>query len=449
MLKDSITTISLLVAMLVSPLCQAMTLGEAVQEAIQNDPLVRESDALFAAEQQLGAQVASTLRPTVSAQGTLARNRNQNESQFFGSFEETYNDNTVGISARQLVYRYDWFALRKHATALDAQADASLLQRQQAFALRITERYFAVLMAQAGLDLAQADADAINESLEDTRKRFEVGLVAGTDLKEAQARKDLAQARLILARDQVASARETLDESTGRGFEPLPQLDENAGLPAVMPDDPDAWVVKARAQNPILLQADQEVVIAEATAKTALADILPRVDAVASYRELDTSESLIGSERDEARIGLELNVPIYAGGLGQARKREAAARLELAEAKKRRLLAETERLTRQRFRELKTAYAQDRALKVAAQSAEAAEIATRNGYEAGTRTITDVLNARSAVIAARREQVINRYNLLLNWLRLKETTAELGNDDFSQIDGLLSQPASNESGEQS
>lgn len=430
------TRIFLLFALLPGAV-QAMGISEALQLASQHDPVVAESNAQFDADQQLGSQVVGTLRPSVSASAGLGRNRNENESQFFGSFQETYDDYSAGISARQPVYRFDWSARKDQAEALDEQARTSLTSRQQSFALRIAERYFSVLVAEEELGLAQAEARAIRESLSDTQKRFDVGLVAGTDLKEARARSDLAEARIIAAEQQLATARDALQESTGRGDAKLPVLPAAAGLPALMPDNADAWVQQVRENNPDVQLAAQAVTVAEADAKRARADILPRVDAVASYGHVDTSDSLIGSERDEARLGLELEVPIYAGGINRARQRESEARARRARASHARIRAEVERLTRQRFMTLKSAYAQERALAVAVTSAEAAEVATRNGYDAGTRTITDVLNARSAVIAARRDYTSIRYNLLLDWMRLKALNAELGMDDFEQMDALL------------
>lgn len=415
----------------------AMPISEALQLASQHDPVVPESLAQFDVDQQLGDQVKGTLFPSVSANAAVARNRNENQSQFFGSFEETYNDWQAGITARQPVYRFDWSARLDQAETLDAQARTSLTQREQAFALRIAERYFAVLINEEALTLARAESHAIKTSLADTQKRFDVGLVAGTDLKEARARSDLAEARVLLAEQQLNIARDALQESTRNGQAALPVLPVEATLPPLLPDKVEAWIKKVVENNPEIQFAEQSVTVAEADVRRARADILPRVDAVVRFNHNDTSDSMIGSEQDAARIGLELEVPIYAGGISRSREREARARLELAQASQRRIRADIERQTRQRFLELKTAYTQERALAVAVSSATLAETATKNGYEAGTRTITDVLNARSAVIAAQRDHATTRYNLLLGWLRLRALNAELGMDDFEQIDSLL------------
>lgn len=416
---------------------QAMTLSEALQRSVEHDPAVPLSMATYEAEKQLGTQVTSALRPSIGLDGIIARNRNQNESQFFGSFEETYNNYGAGITARQSLLRFDWKARKNQATALDNQADAGLLNRKMILFVRVAERYFAVLNARQQLALVQAEARAVAESLEDTQKRYDVGLIPGTDLKEALARNDLASARMILVRQQLATARDALDESTGHGHAELPELPEDVPLPALQPASVEVWVQRVRQNNPEVLLAKQAVVVAESQAQTARSDIMPSIDAVASYRHDDSSDSRIGSERDDARIGLELYVPIYQGGIGHARIRELNARLQAAQANHQRIQAEVERETRQKFRELLAAYAQVKALAQVVASATAAEQATKNGYEAGTRTITDVLNASSAVISAKSNYAQTRHNLLLDRLRLKQLAAELKLEDFVEVDSLM------------
>ncbi len=419
---------------------QAMTLSDALERAVKHDPLVPYSLALLAADQELGRQVSGQRLPSVSIDGNYTDNDTESESQFFGNFKEGYKSNGVGISARQALYRYDWSALGDHAEALDAQAEIGQLERKNAYIVRVAERYFAVLNAQDALRLADSEAKAIAESLADTRKRHEVGLVPGTDLKEAQARNDLAKARLILARQQVTSAQDALDESTGNGRVALPVLPPDVQLPMLKPADIEAWVNKALAGNIEVQKAKQGLAIAQAQLKEARSGLLPRVDAVASYREEDSSDSRVGSDRSDKRVSLELTVPIYQGGIQRARTREAVARLDAAEFHLRRMQGEAERLARQRFRELEAAYAQTAALKLAVSSAQAAEQATRYGYKAGTRTITDVLNARSALISAQRDYSRTRYDLLLGRLQLKQLTAELEKADVSEIDSLLVMP---------
>ncbi|MGH8454049.1 MAG: TolC family outer membrane protein, partial [Nevskiales bacterium] len=338
-------------------------------------------------------------------------------------------------------FRLDWFARGDRARALDAQADISLRDRTQQLFRRVADRYFGVLVAQDALALAEAEAHAVRESLEDTRKRYEVELVPGTDLKEAQARDDLAQARLLSARRNLDSARDALDEITGADRSALPRLPEQVAFPPLVPAQSDAWVAAAREQSPRIAQARQAVVVAETNRRSRQSEAMPSVDLVAQVSHDDSTDYSLGQQRDDARIGFELNVPVYAGGINSSRLRQAEASQRTAEAELKRLTLETERETRQLFRQVQTGYDESSAFARSLASAQAAERATRAGYDAGTRTITDVLDAKSRVVQARRDLNSTRYNLLLSLLQLKQTVGNLSEKDFAEIDRLLSAAA--------
>lgn len=418
----------------------AMTLSEALQRAAEQDPAIAVSLAQFEADREQGAQERGSLLPTLSAGGNYYYAKTKSTFASLPESEDEYPSWAAQIEARQPLFRLDWFARRDRAEALDQQADISYRDRQLQTLIRVADRYFGVLLAQDQLAQAEAEAKAVRESLEDTRKRYEVELVPGTDLKEAQARDDLAQARLLSARTGLETAQEALQEVTGNGYVELPALPEDVSFPALAPADADKWVEAAREQSPRIALAKQAAMIASADRKSARSAAMPALDLVASASRDDSSKYSLGQERDDARVGVELNVPIYAGGVNAARVRAAEAGARVAEADLKRVTLETERETRQRYRQVATAYYESDAYKKSLDSALAAEAATRAGYDAGTRTITDVLDAKSRVVQARRDLNNTRYNLLLSLLQLKQLTGELSEQDFAQIDQLLRHP---------
>jgi TolC family type I secretion outer membrane protein len=442
--KSGIDSLRLAVALL--GLCaalpaHAMTLSEALQRASQHDPTVPGSLALFDSERESGKQERGTRLPNVSVNAGYDQARTEASFPFGTAPEERYHNWSTALVARQPLFRLDWFARGDRAAALDMQADLGLRDRTQQLLQRVANRYFAVLVAQDNLALAEAEAKAVRESLEDTRKRYEVELVPGTDLKEAQARDDLAHAQLLSARRNLDSARDALNEITGAGGAVLPTLPEQVGFPPLMPAKADDWVAAAREQSPRIALARQAVVVAEADRKSRQSESMPTVDLVAQVAHDDSTDYSLGQERDDSRIGLELNVPLYAGGINSSRVRQAEARLRIAEAELKRVTLETERETRQFFRRVQTAYDENGAYERSLVSAQAAQKATSAGYDAGTRTITDVLDAKSRVVQARRDLNNTRYNLLLSLLLLKQTVGTLSEKDFAEIDRLLTAAA--------
>lgn len=414
----------------------AMTLSQALQEAVQRDPVVDISNAVFAAESQLGEQERSTLRPSVSVEGQGFQNRS--DSKFaFGQEKDTYPSWSAYLTARQPLLRMDWFARGDRADLRDALAEEAQTDRRAQFIVRVCLRYLDTLLAEDRVRLAESEARAITESLSNTQKRYDVELVPGTDLKEAQARDDLSQARLLSERAALEDARDALQEITGYPRTPLPDLREDIQFPPLAPDTAAGWVNIAKQHNSALRLAELNVQLAKTNVESRKAEAMPSVDLIAEAGRNDSSEYSLGQRQDDARIGVEMKIPIYAGGYNTSRVREAEARLMEAEADLARVSLETERTMRTQFRAVDTAKAEAVAYDRALQSALLAQRATAAGYDAGTRTITDVLDAQTRVADANRNRNAARLNLLIKLLELNATSGTLTAEMLLAVDAVL------------
>lgn len=425
------------------PSVHAMSLSEALKLAQASDPVAVSALATRDADREAGVQERATRLPRIDASGTYSNTDSEVVSTPFpgGGFQERYNSWSAGVELRQPLFRYDWLARGRRADARDQQAELGYVQRTQALISRVAERYLGVLRSGNELSLAEAEAGAVRKSLDDTRKRYEVQLVPGTDLKEAQARDDLAQANLLSAQQAVEAAQDALDETTGNGRAPLAVLSPATELPALDNPDAEVWVARARETSPAYLQAQASYEVARADVESRRSEALPVVDVVASHSRQDQSESRIGSEANSTVLGVEVKVPLFASGANRSKIREAQARLRAAESERSRVEREMLRETRRLVRDVQTARAQAGAYQRAVESAQAAEQATRYGYEAGKRTITDVLNAQSNTVQARRNLDQSRYDVLLKTLQLKQQVGLLSPDDLVALDQLLT-PAS-------
>lgn len=430
--------VALLVALAWSPLAGAetMTLTQALERALAHDPDYANAIASYEADIELAPQERAALKPNVSLSGSGSYASTETEG-VFGAGKDEYPSWSANLTARQALFRLDWFAIGERAEARTRLAEVGLEQRRQELLARLAERYFNVLVAEDALTQAQAEADAVRRSLDDTQKRYDVELVPGTDLKEAQARDDLALASLLSARRDLESARDALAETTGNGQAELPRLPAEIEFPALVPADVQEWLAAARANSPALLDAQQQIVVARADLASRKAEAAPTLDLVGQVGRDDSSEYEFGQLQDDARVTLELEVPIYAGGAVRSALREFEARVRAAEAEALRIRHETERQTRVSFRNLQTGYVEVKAYERALESAAAAETAVRYGYEAGTRTITDVLDAQSQRIEAVQNLNQTRYGLLLDLVTLKQTVGQLSAQDFAEVDRLL------------
>lgn len=414
----------------------ATSLSEALDQALQYAPAVVSSEAQFLADRELAEQERSNRRPSVSAIGGAAYAHTESDGVFGGS-EDDYPSWSASLQLRQPLFRLDWSAQGDRATAYEAQAQASYDERTLAIMSEVATAYFDVLLSEDGLNLAQSEAAAIREAFEDTQKRYDVELVPGTDLREAQARDDLAQARLITAKRALETARDALETLTGERVEALPRLSAETEFPALQPMELEPWRERALATSPALRSQRESVTIARTNLKSSKSARAPTVDMVASAGRDDSSEYDFGQTQDDARIGVELNVPIYAGGVNASQIRQADARYRAAQAELRRLELSVRQAVRRLFGDVETGYVEAKAYARALDSARVAETATQNGYDAGTRTITDVLEARSSVVEAQRNLNQTRYQLLLNILQLKQVVGVLRRQDFVEVDRLL------------
>lgn len=421
---------------LVAGAAQAMTLGEALKRAAERDPFLDAARAVYDAESQLGAQERASLRPAISidAQGQQSRS----DAKFaFGSSKDTFPSWSANVLARQPVLRLDWFARSERADLRDALAKEGLADRHAKFVVRISLRYLDTLLAEDRVRQAQSEARAVRESLNDTRKRYEVELVPGTDLKEAQARDDLSQAQLVSELAGLEDVRDALREVTGYDGAPLPALREPLELPPLVPADAEGWIKLAAEHNAERRIAQMQLDLAKTTLQTRKAEALPVADLVARAGRSDSTEYALGQRVDELAVGVELSVPIYAGGINRARVREAEGRLREAKAEFERVALETDRTMRTLFRGMETARASAAAYHRALESAQLAEKATQAGYDAGTRTISDVLDAKARVVNASRNRNESKLNVLIKLLELNAASGTLTAEGVRQLEPML------------
>ncbi len=417
-----------------APSASAENLLELYQQAVQSDPTFRAAAADLRARMEAKPQSRSVLLPNVGIVGAYSRERfDPRDSSTNYSTNQSYT-----LQLRQSLFRYDQYLQLGQADSLIAQAQADYAIASQDLILRVADAYFATLAAQDTLQFAVAEKNAITRQLDQAQQRFDVGLTAITDVHEAQAAYDLAVSREIDAQAQVDNAYEALRELTGSKPKTIAPL--VGELPLVKPDPeaPDQWVDTALQQNLSLVSAMAALAVSQEEVKVQRAGHLPTLDLTADYGYQDQNFGGIATiERDDASIGLELNLPIYQGGLTSSRTREARERFQQAQAQVDAARRNAERQVRDAYRGVTTDISQVKALNQALQSSRTALRAQEAGLEVGTRTIVDVLNAQRTLYGSERDRAQARYTYLLNGLRLKQAAGILGPDDLAQINTRL------------
>ncbi|NOY63418.1 MAG: TolC family outer membrane protein [Gammaproteobacteria bacterium] len=436
----------MLVAAMLLLLCagqsSAADLLAVYRSALDNDPQLRQAQKSRQAVVEARKQARSNLLPQLSFSADVTRNTRDQvfDSTQFGSFGgvQRFNSHGYSLALTQPIYRHENYVGLRQASAAIHQADAELSAAEQALMVRIAERYFDVLAALDDLAFAQAELRALERQLEQTRQRFEVGLIAITDVHEAQARHDLTVARKIAAQNQVSDSREALREFTAGDVSELSLLMAKTPLVTPEPADVEQWVASALEHNPQLVAVRHANEVLRHAVELQRAGHYPSLDFVASRsRAVSGGGSFGGSEIDSTTLALQLNVPIYQGGVVSSRTREALLRYEqnreVLEQQRRAVL----RQAREAYRGVVASISQVTALEQAVISSRSAMEAIEVGLEVGTRTTVDLLQARQALFLAQRDYARARYDYILNTLRLKQAAGLLSVDDLMQISRWL------------
>lgn len=407
--------------------------------ALQNDSQFRAAQADYRAQLETKTQSIAVLLPTVSLSANYTEHDDENITAGVTTPYE-YKTNSYNLNLTQPLYRHANFVGLSQADAQVAQAEATFENSKQDLILRVSTQYFAVLAAKDDLAFAKAERKAISEQLIQTHQRFNVGLIAITDVHEAQARYDQAVARAIVAENTLAISRETLREITATNHRALAPLSTKHPLVKPEPSDIQQWVKTAKAQNALLIASQKTVDVARDEVSRQRASHYPTLDLTAnhSYTDFGNGAPLLGErEQNDTSISLQLNIPLYQGGLVNSRTRAAAYRLTQAREKFEQQKRATERQTRNSYLSVIANISQVKALKQALASSTIALEATQAGFEVGTRTAVDVLDSQRELYGARRDYAQVRYNYVLETLRLKLSAGTLSVLDIEQLNPWL------------
>ncbi|THF61931.1 channel protein TolC [Pseudothauera nasutitermitis] len=355
--------------------------------------------------------------------------------------ERNYNTHGYTVQLTQPLFRWQNWVQYRQGELQGALAEARFGEARQDLMLRVAEAYFNVLNAQDALDAVTQLRTAAAEQLEIARTSFEVGTVTITDVHEAQSRHDLAVAQEIAADNELTVRRQALAVLIGEQPGMLASLRPGVELLRPQPENINEWVDAAELGSYGVQAQHLAREIAAREVQRNRAGHYPTLDLVATHGRANSgyyTQGVDGGSRtDSSTIGVQLNVPLYAGGGISSREREAAALKIKADADLDTARREAALAARQAFLGVTSGLAQVGALEAAQVSSASALEANRLGYEVGVRINIDVLNAQSQLADTRQRLARARYDTLLAQLRLKAAAGTLGEEDLAQVNALL------------
>ncbi|MGZ5787616.1 MAG: TolC family outer membrane protein [Ramlibacter sp.] len=415
-----------------------MTLSQAYRAALEQDATIRAVRATTDAKRERLPQARAQLLPNVSASGSVNTNHLLVLAPS-GTGDLTYSSSNRALTIRQPIFRPFQFADYRQAEAQVADANAALDKETQNVAVRVATAYLDALLAEDQVALVVAEKATFTTQLDAARKRLKAGVGVRTDIDDAQAKLDQAIAQELQARQNVGYTRRELQVLVNAPVNKLAPLDA-ARLKLVDPNPNrlEDWVERAELTSPevrsLLAQRDA----ARADIDKAKAGHLPTLDAIAqwSVARSDTVTT-INARYDTRAIGLQLNVPIFAGGYNTSQVRQSIAGLESAEQQLEALRRDLALRVEKQFRGVTEGVAQIRALEQAVRSAETTLESNRKSYEGGVRTVVDVLNAEQQRVSALRDLAQARYVYVLSRIQLQALTGEANDPVIEEANSWL------------
>ena len=427
-----------------------LALGAALPFAAQAQSLVdlytaaQGYDATYqAAKSQFDANVAkadqakAAILPTA---GLAASSINTNQ-EVLPTPARSYGTQTGTISASQPLYRPgNWASYEQGKKSMDL-AQAQLVQAEQDLIVRVSQAYFDVLASSDSLTFLKSQKTAVAEQLASAKRNFEVGTSTITDSREAQARYDLVIAQELAAENDLLVKSLALNQLVGQqNVQPKP-LKTPMVLAPVVPADVNQWVDLSQTNNPSIQQADVALEVARLETQKAQAGHKPTLDLVGSYSAINNSggsSSTLGDSRvNVGTVGLNFNLPLFAGFSTQNRIRETLALEEKSRSDLENARRGVAQGTRTAYFGVLSGQAQVNALQAAEASSQSALEANQLGYQVGVRINIDVLNSQSQLFDTKAKLAKARYDVLVGGLKLRQAAGTLKADDLQPINNQL------------
>jgi outer membrane protein len=442
----------------------ADTLGDIYELALKNDSQLKAAQAQYRANLENENLSRAALLPQINGSYEINK-RDQDQksnsidfdpsSRQFGFIDTVSNTDTdtegYTVSLNQKIFDLPaWFSFAA-GKELTKQAESQFAYDQQALILRVTEAYLRVLSGLTNLSSARAQEKAFSRQLEQTQQRFEVGLIAVTDVHEARAGHDLAVVARLTSENNLGVAYEQIQVLTGRTHSSLHILNEDFPITIPSPEERSDWVDFALKNNYQLKAAAYGAEASRQSARSNEARHFPTVSGSFSYSDMNTNGDLERnpaalfdlppkSQTETESLQIRMDLPLYSGGAISAKRRQSYEQYLSAHEQHTHLMRNVVMQTRSLHLTVNTDVARVQAHRQGIISAQSALDATQAGYEVGTRNVVDVLNAQQLLFSSQRDYADTRHDYVFNLLRLKGQAGTLSPQDIYDLDKWLIEP---------
>ncbi|OTG89761.1 TolC family outer membrane protein [Acinetobacter sp. ANC 3813] len=423
----------------------ALDLVEAYERAKQADPNWQANQLQYEAD-KLNLGIANgNLLPTITLSGNITR-KNQdanNSGAALGlSMPGSTTSKQISLTARQPLFRWDaWEGLKQVKTSIDL-SEINLRLQQQDHILQVADAYFNVLRQQALTTANLQEEQALSEQLKMMNAKLNEGLVAKSDVSEANAQYQNARANRMATHVQLILAQEQLQQLIGSYRDNLAVLREDFQFQKPVPSNMQEWSDLAMSQNLGILQAKTQRRYAEDEKRVEKAALYPQIEAVGTYGyNKQSPESVMSQDGKFDQVGVEMNWNVYNGGRTQKSIKQAAINVQKSEALVDAAIRKATTDVKKSYMQVETDQAKLQARKAAMDSSEIVSKASKAQYQEGLKTMVDVLLAQRNAFSAKQDYLNAKYDYLLHVLQLKASVGRLSDRDLAEMNAWLAPPA--------
>ena len=295
-----------------------------------------------------------------------------------------------------------------------------LNQEEQTLVVRVVGAYFEAMLTHEQLDLVLAQRKSYTTQLDVARKSFAAGSGTRTDIDAAQAQLDLNAAEEIEARQNMVFTLRQLEILVNQPIKQLSTLNvSKLQLLGPQPNNLPDWIARAEQNSPQITSLKAQLEVARLEVDKNQSGHFPTLDAIAQLsRSQSENVSNTQNRYNNASVGLQLSVPLFAGGAVSSSIRQALAARDRAEQ-----LLEAGRRdlglrVHKEFRGLTENIPKINALEQALLSADQLVLSSSKSFQGGSRTVVDVLNAEQQRTVVLRDLAQARYIYLMSNIRL-------------------------------
>jgi len=413
------------------------TLEDFFIAAMEYSPRIKIAEARRSIGTARKRAATGQLLPQISASANVSENRQEAMDRL-----NQYRGERYALQLRQVLFDWQAFARRQSASMVEEQFEAEYFAELSALLTEVAEIYFEVLQAEDALRSIDSELNATQSQLQQIERMHGLQMVQITDLYDAQARLAAVEAERLNLATEVTLARESLRSISGLAVGDLFMLGDDAQLPQI-DGTATEWVARAREDNHMILAREYAVRAAERRVSERRGAYMPRVNLIVQQQQsnLGFDNQLLNSRTDTGYLALDVTIPLFAGGSNRAAVSEARSQQNIAQNELRQLNLDVSERTRLAFLRLQSTRQQITAAEKLLEARRVASTARRRGFELGTVTSVDVLDAVRDEFVAERDLQAIRYENIKMGLYLRRDSGTLTADDLVDISVSLQAPA--------